>query len=231
MPAMPRCRCLPTSGRPVARDQALAGGPSLSGGGGLKGPPRSTGSCAPRSRLVSARWHGGFGAATVALGLTAFGLATLVGCSDLSEYRGDFRGTVVGTDDDACGDGRAPCSFIRRGFAAGTELDLTFDPALARSAEPGRITTSDDAFIGAPLEFIAPLEHDQLSLYQLPGGGRVRNFIFYARSEARGTFPARDAMVFLSLMKDSNIEARIIAGSGDETRGDLYGLFVLAPSE
>jgi hypothetical protein len=141
-------------------------------------------------------------------------LSLALGCSDLDEYQGSFRGLVVGTEEN---------SFVRRGFPAGTELQLAFDPALARSA-PGTITTSDGRFDETPLLFIAPLEHDELSLYDFPGG-RVENFVFASRSEAREGAPARDCLVFLSLMQDDAIEIRILSGAGDEAAGDLFGLF------
>jgi hypothetical protein len=140
----------------------------------------------------------------------------LVGCSDLSSYQGEFRGLVVGTEDN---------SFVRRGFPAGTEIELAFDPALAR-ANPGTITTSDGRFSRTPLLFIAPLEHDELSHYDFPGG-RVQSYIFASRSRELDGQPARDCLVFLSLMQDDVIEVRIVAGAGDEAAGDLFGLFRL----
>jgi hypothetical protein len=139
-----------------------------------------------------------------------------LGCNDLDEYQGNFRGLVVGTEDN---------SFVRRGFPAGTQMELTFDPALARSA-PGAMTTSDGRFAGTPLLFIAPLEHDELSQYDFPGG-RVDNFVFAARTEAVDGRAMRDCLVFLSLMQDDAIEVRILSGAGDEDAGDLFGLFRL----
>lgn len=150
-------------------------------------------------------------------------------CADLGEYRatggadGIFRGIVIGGEGD---------SFIRSGFPPGTELRLTFDPALAStpSAPPGTLTTSDEcmgvpSFDATPLEPIAPLSHDLLSQYEFPGGGRVRNYLFAAHA-TRGCLATRDAMVFLSLMDDGAIEARILVGTGVESRGDRFGVFV-----
>ena len=155
-------------------------------------------------------------------------------CDDLDEYRatggtdGVFRGVVIGGDSDLPGGG----SFIRRGFPPGTELTLTFDPELASApgAPPGTLTTNDvcmslPSFHLTPLEPIAPLSHDLLSQYEFPGGGRVRNYLFAAHARS-GCLSGRDAMVFLSLMDDGAIEARIVVGAGDETRGDRFGVFV-----
>ena len=115
-----------------------------------------------------------------------------------------------------CPDGEIDCSFIRRGFPYGTTLDLTFDPErqyenqarsrpAARSAAP---TFTDTLLLPIP-----PLAHDQLGLYEFPGGGRIRNYMFVASPET-GPLAGRDAMVFLSLIRGGNIEVRIIAGPG-----------------
>lgn len=153
----------------------------------------------------------------------------LSSCSDLDEYRADgvarvFTGTVIGSPDE---------SFIRRGFPAGTELRLTFDPSLVGSPSPppGTLTTSDDCsgmptFSATPLQPIAPLAHDPLSQYDFPGGGRVRNYVFAARPST-GCLAGRDAMIFLSLMDEGTIELRVIVGSGDEAAGDRFGVFRL----
>ena len=150
-----------------------------------------------------------------------------VGCTDLSEYRGRFEGGVVGADDEACPVGRT-CSFIRRGFPDGTRLILDDFRPPPTDQPIGTITTTDEppTFDATALELIVPLEHDQLSLYDFPGGGRVQNFIFAARP-ATGPLAGRDAMVFVSLMQDDSIELRVICGSGDETLGDHFGLFEL----
>jgi len=185
-----------------------------------------------------------------------------IGCEDLDEFRTPpgkmFAGTVVGggaMDPDAGIEG----SFIRRGFPVGTQLLMTFDPT--PPAPPpgmlpqiGTITTTDpdpmDSSIGrtfdsTPLERIAPLQHDLLSEYDFPGGGRLRNYIFVAHGAAGGCLGVREAMVFVSLLDEGNIEVRVVAGSGGDffegcnsvtTPGnpgrnnvDYYGLFTLSP--
>jgi hypothetical protein len=150
--------------------------------------------------------------------LAVFALLLAAGCDDLGQFDGEFRGLVVGAED---------TSFVRRGFPAGTEMELEFSPSAARS-QPGRVSTSDGTFHNTELRFIAPLEHDALSLYDFPGG-RVQNYVFAARTEERIDLPVRDAMVFLSLMHDDTIEVRVVAGAGVEEDGDYFGLFRLDP--
>ncbi len=147
----------------------------------------------------------------------------LVGCEDFSRFRSDgshvFRGDVVGTADD---------SFIRRGFAPETTLELEFDPDAAAGPMAGVITTvSPDGttyFDHTELMAIESLQHDLLSQYDFPGSGRTRNYIL-AASPTDGPLTGRDAMVFLSLLDNGTIEVRVIVGSGDESNGDVFGLF------
>lgn len=154
-------------------------------------------------------------------------LLSLAGCDDLSRFSTDgdavYRGPVVGDE---------PDSFVRRGFAPGTVMELEFDPRISDVPQPGSITTSPDPITGervfeaTPLESIAPLQHDLLSEYQFPGSGRVQNYLYVARPVA-GPLAGRDAMVFLSLLDDGSTEIRIVAGAGDVARGDHFGVFRL----
>lgn len=149
-------------------------------------------------------------------------LAAIAGCDDLGGYatgEGEvYRGRVVGVEDPPV---------LRRGFAAETTLEMTFDPNQATSLEepPGRITTSDGALTDVALEPIVPLTHDVLSEYEIPVGGRVRNYMFVTRPE-EGPLAGREPMVFVSLMTDGTVEVRIIAGGGSRD-GDYYGFFSL----
>lgn len=183
-------------------------------------------------------------------------LGALVGCDDLSEYRANdgkvFHGVVVGSDSEVGNTGDD--SFIRRGFESQTELELQFEPELANLAggseqrSPGSVHTyicpSDVQFcdeperVGlfdrTPLKPIPGLSHDALSRYEFPGGGRLRNYIFGAsfRTELEERTYMRHAMVFLSLMDDGGIEARIIApalldSSEQELSPALFGVFSL----
>ena len=143
------------------------------------------------------------------------------GCTELDSYGGTYQGTIVGSDGE---------SFIRRGFPAGTRLVLRdFDPP--PTGEGASVAALDvrhgtDVLLVGTLELIAPLEHDQLSQYDFPGGGRIRNFIF-AVDSTDGAFVDREAMAFVSLMDNDEIEVRLISGKGDEAAGDLFGLFIL----
>lgn len=161
--------------------------------------------------------------------LAALVLLFALGCDDLSRFRTNdrtvFRGEIVGDEAE---------SFIRRGFAPGTELMLDFDPLSADGPAPGSLTTSPDPITGVPvfdatpLEPIAPLQHDLLSEYDLPGAGRVRNYLYLAHPSA-GPLARRDTMVFISLLDDGGAEVRVITGSGDEASGDHFGLFRMQP--
>ncbi len=151
------------------------------------------------------------------IALVAVGLVASA-CSDLEGFRGDFTGTVVGESTPV---------FILRGFPEGTVLDLEDFSPPPTEGPPGYLTTRPyAAFDRTPLDVIVPLEHDQLSLYDFPGGGRVRNYIFSAHPSS-GPIADRDAMVFVSLMEGDRIEVRIIVGSGEESTGGHFGLFRL----
>jgi len=160
------------------------------------------------------------------LALTLCLLSLASGCESLDRFRTDphavFHGTVTGDTTD---------SFIRRGFPPGTTLDLEFDPTMAQGPSAGTITTlSPDGtayFDRTELRVIESLEHDLLSQYDFPGAGRIRNYAYVARPET-GSLAGRDVMVFLSLMQDGTVEVRVIAGTGDESRGDVFGLFRVA---
>lgn len=140
----------------------------------------------------------------------------LAGCTDLDSYAGSYEGIIIGSDGE---------SFIRRGFPAGTRLELTgFDPP--PTSDPTRVADvrivhgTDELLVGTLVQ-IAPLEHDQLSQYDFPGGGRIRSFIF-AVSTTSGTLATSEPMAFVSLMDDGNVEVRMIAGDDD-----LFGVFIL----
>lgn len=135
-----------------------------------------------------------------------------------------FRGPVLGEGEE---------SFIRRGFAADTTLELSFDPSAIGRPEVGTITTTapdgTTLFRATPLESIAPLSHDLLSELSFPGAGRLETMLLLARP-ADGPLAGREVMVFLSLLDTGEIEVRLIAGTGDETRGDVFGIFRLEPA-
>jgi hypothetical protein len=185
----------------------------------------------------------------------------VLGCDELAKFRthrGEvFSGDVVGSDSTQGKD-----SFIRQGFPSHTKMDLTFDPALASeyvppgdggtsaAPAPGTIHTyvcpaahpdcdakagKSSLFVHAKLERITDLTHDALAQYDFPGGGRLRNYMFFARSDTgkNGSRPARSPMVFISLMEDEHVEVRVIAPSVLDTNGTteidppLFGVFIL----
>ena len=187
------------------------------------------------------------------------GLLALSACDELGDFRTEsgevFHGEVIGSTTDP----DAP-SFIREGFVSHTEIDLTFDPALARSpaaddGEPNREPAGTlDTYVCPPdtdlcrksqrkpgpfqraaLEPIERLNHDALSQYDFPGGGRLRNYILGAHFDselADGSRVNRHALVFLSLMENAQVEVRVLAGSmrgsdGEEELPALFGVFVL----
>jgi hypothetical protein len=168
--------------------------------------------------------------------------ALLCGCDDLREFKTDanevFRGEVAGSDSNGTGD-----SFIRKGFASHTLLELRFnpnagglvildesDPPSRRKLVPGMIHTyvcadgaatcaESDRTLGpfqhARLIPIEGLAHDTLSQYTFPGGGRLHNYMFGVRftSSTATAEVSRDAMIFVSLMESGQVELRAIAPS------------------
>ncbi|MEM1417774.1 MAG: hypothetical protein AAGH15_22940 [Myxococcota bacterium] len=149
----------------------------------------------------------------------ALALALAGGCANLSDWQtapGEvYAGTVVGTDPPDCMPEEG-CSFLRRGFPAGTRLEMSFDPSAA-TLQPGSLTTVGElcgaTFEAEPLLPIAPLAHDALGQYGLPGDGRVKNYLF-ALQPSSGPLGGRDAMAFVSLMEGEGLEVRIVAGPG-----------------
>ncbi|GAB4196982.1 MAG: hypothetical protein OHK0013_04640 [Sandaracinaceae bacterium] len=168
--------------------------------------------------------RGGLTPTFVTLALAAF-VALATSCPSYDRFRTGparvFRGTVLGEGES---------SFIRRGFAAGTTLELLLDPDALERPVAGSITTTapDGTHLldDVSLESIAPLAHDLLAEYQFPGAGRLENFLYLARPAA-GPLAGREVMVFLSLLDTGEIEVRLVAGVGDESRGDVFGVFRL----
>ncbi|MFK7999818.1 MAG: hypothetical protein AB8H86_09485 [Polyangiales bacterium] len=169
-------------------------------------------------------------------------LLLLLACSGLGEFATAddeiYRGAVLGAADPLCES--EPCSIVRRGFPAGLQLELDFDPADS-ATRPGSITSSESAcgrfFTGDPLLPVTPMAHDELSLFEFPGA-RLQNYIFAVRP-TDGPMQNRDITAFLSLRDDGNIELRLLAGSGARAcaptdcdafnRGDcdIFGVFLV----
>lgn len=168
-------------------------------------------------------------------------------CVELGEYATTddqvFVGSVLGQQRSCDG---GDCSDIRRGFGVGTRLRMSFDPVVV-SGEAGRISTfaadgSPEAcgttFDDVPLMPILSVQYDQLSLFDFPGGGRIRNFM-YALRPTTGPLAGRDVIAFVSLLQDQKIEVRLLSGSGEARcepsdcapylagECDFYGVFTL----
>ena len=189
--------------------------------------------------------------------LSLMSLMLAAGCSDLDEFRTDARARYVGEVNGSDSD-RGKSSFIREGFASHTRMSLSFDPDEAARfvadaggkgvVAPGMIdtflcTTSDTQcdpdgrprteFDHAELVPISNLTHDALSQYDFPGGGRLRNYMFFARTRPREDVPSRAATIFLSLMDNGRVEVRAIAPVALADDGEtalspgLFGVFVL----
>jgi hypothetical protein len=148
---------------------------------------------------------------------TALGLA-LLACDDLSSFSTDEGELYTGEVLDA--------EIIRKGFEAGTALEMTFDVSQAEGDEehvgPGAITTippeeGEVLFQEADLLPISSILHDSLSGFDFPTG-RLKNYMYFAA--ASGTYEGRLALVVVSLLSDGNVEVRIILGPQD-----LYGVF------
>lgn len=143
-------------------------------------------------------------------------LALLTGsCVELDNFDREFEGRVIGPDADDCDD-PARCSFIRRGFGGETVLHMRFDPENVQTIAGSVSSTGESCmptFTDVPLVAIEPLLHDQLSLLEIPGGARTKNFIF-AMSPVSGPLAGRDVLAFVSLLRSERIEVRILAGSG-----------------
>lgn len=143
----------------------------------------------------------------------------LFACDSLDEFSTDpgefYEGQVYGTSSEGdCieGDG---CSFIRRGFEERTRLHLEFHPADEGSS--GTLSTFDEScgatFDATPLERIELLQHDALSQLDFPGEGRLKSYVYWA-TPTQGRLKDRPAMVVVSLMRNEDVEVRIVAGSG-----------------
>ena len=172
----------------------------------------------PLNVMFSARlWRG----VAVALGLLT------TSCVELDNFdtneESEYVGRVFGAENaDGCVD-RARCSFIRRGFGSDTVLHMRFDPDSVQGVAGSLSTTGElcvresgpqhATFTDVPLIAIEPLLHDQLSLLEIPGGARAKNYIF-ALSPVSGPLAGRDVLAFVSLLRSERIEVRILAGSG-----------------
>lgn len=146
---------------------------------------------------------------TVALSLTA--------CTDTNEYT---------TSPGECYHGKIKSSdFIRSGFKSDVKLWMTLDvDSLAQGiAGNTKLTTSDGAFMDAPVLQMPQLQHDSLSLFSFPGG-QVRSYLGYAKPSE-----GLPATVVISLMEHGDVEVRLMRPDLDDDDDDhsLFAVFRL----
>jgi hypothetical protein len=172
----------------------------------------------------------------------------LGGCAQLDTYDtgtdAEYVGQIFGADQDGCAD-LARCSFIRRGFGGETVLRLRFNADDVQGIAGSLSTEGENCgptLTDVPLVAIEPLLHDQLGLYEIPGGARVKNFIFSV-SPVSGPLSGRDVVAFVSLVRSDRVEVRLLAGSGQNACDptdcgqinaggcDYFGVFSLRRAE
>lgn len=134
-------------------------------------------------------------------------LLTLLGCSDLREFRGDWRGSSVGVI---------------------PELRLNVDNLAARLSidqidghgMTGRFAI-DRLLPETPITSLAGAEADVLAGITF-GGGPLRVYLaFVAMPDGGG-----DALVVVALYDDRRVEVRLLRGG----TAPLYGIFALTES-
>lgn len=151
----------------------------------------------------------------------AIAAAVAVGCTDLGSfsttYGECYRGNIVTAE------------FVRTGFDQNAQLSLTLDvSALSEGrGDAGQIWSNDGRFNGAIVSQMEQLAHDNLSLFQFPGG-RIRNYLAHATAT-----DGSPAVIVISLMEDGRVEARVIraAPENDRTVLPLFGVFRLSLDE
>ena len=160
--------------------------------------------------------------------LVAAGLA-LSGCRDnaskFSNTGDHYEGNIV------------TGSFVRSGLQTDARMCIVLDGARLQDA-PGTITTSDGRFKNTPLRPIPQVWHDPLSTFSF-GEGRLQNLMYVATPTSSD---ASDVFVFVSLMEEGGVEARLVRGAPQADAGapaatqdagdggDAGGVVPLAPS-
>jgi len=147
--------------------------------------------------------------------------AAAVGCTDIGSYSTElgecYRGDIVAAE------------FVRTGFEQDVQLSLTLDTSALSEGRgrAGEIWTSDGRFAGATVSQMEQLAHDNLSLFQFPGG-RIRNYLAHATPT-----DGPPAAIVISLMEDGKVEARVIRAAIESDRSvvPLFGIFRLSLDE
>lgn len=147
--------------------------------------------------------------------------AVAVGCTELGSfsttYGECYRGNIVAAE------------FVRTGFDQSAQLSLTLDVSALSEGHgaAGQIWSNDGRFNGAIVHQMEQLAHDNLSLFQFPGG-RIRNYLAHATPT-----DGAPAAIVISLMEDGRVEVRVIRSAPEHDRSvlPLFGVFRLSLDE
>lgn len=103
----------------------------------------------------------------------------------------------------------------------GTTMDLELNMRQL-DTEPGTVVTSD-GLLDAPLVALPEVTRDRLSAVEIPGGF-LRSLVLMAPTSAP-QLQGSDAVLFISLGQNDQVEVRVLAGAGERRR--LFGVFLL----
>ena len=141
-------------------------------------------------------------------------MASMLGaCQELSSYKnnGDhYEGLITqGT-------------FVRTGFGDAVKMCLILDTDKLQQ-EPGELRTSDGSFKKGTLRAVPQTFHDPVSTFQF-GQGREKNYLYFTQIS-----DGADALAVLSLMKNGDIEVRVLRGApgAGSAPTQLFGVFPL----
>jgi len=156
-----------------------------------------------------------------AIALVACSLAAATACQDelgfSTRQQEVYTGEVIDADFLRA---RPPGSAL---LEPGTTMDLTLNMRRL-DEDPGVVSTSDGLLDQAELVALPAITFDRLSALEIPGNF-LRSLVFLAPTSAPEAGGA-DAILFISLAVDGQVEARVLVGNGD--RGRLYGVYKLA---
>jgi len=147
-------------------------------------------------------------------------LLFVTGCEDELRFstreREVFRGELV----DAEFLVRAPDTTPEI-LSPGTTMDLELNMRQL-DTEPGSVYTSD-GLLDAPLVALPEVTRDRLSAVEIPGGF-LRSLVLMAPTSAP-QLQGSDAVLFISLGQNDQVEVRVLAGAGERRR--VFGVYRL----
>ncbi len=106
-------------------------------------------------------------------------------------------------------------------LAPGTSMDLELNMRRL-DTDPGSVQTSD-GLLDTPLMALPEVTRDRLSALEIPGGF-LRSLVFMAPTQAPQLNGA-DAVLFVSLGQNEQVEVRILVGAGERRRA--FGVYRL----